>query len=187
MYLGSSKRLKTYSPKQTSFSVGSHWDHSIEFFSALYNPGGLSLAHQVLLFPLRTPRSISSTVETVGYTILRKVIFPPLWGHILWEGHSRNAACVPKCYRDCNTIIPSASFWFCSCFQVENLCFTFNLEMSCARERPGTQPSDGHCASPEKHPSSPTEQVLSLEALEPSWKEMLQSLAGEAHMILNQR
>ena len=82
-YLGSSKRLKTYFHKQTSFSVGCHCDYSIEFFSALYSPGGLSLAHQVLLFPLRTPRSISCTVETIGYTILRKVIFPPLWGHIL--------------------------------------------------------------------------------------------------------
>lgn len=141
----------------------------------------------MLLFPLRTPRSISSTVETVGYTILRKVISPPLWGHILSEGHSRNAACVSKCFRDCNTIIPSASFWFCSCFQAENLCLTFNLAMSYARGRPGTQPSGGHCASPEKLPSSPTEQVLSVEALEPSWKETLQSLAEEAHTILNQR
>lgn len=82
----------------------------------LIQPGGLSLAHQVLLFPLRTPRSLSCAVETVGYTILRKVVFSPLWSHILWEGHSRNAACVPECFRDCNTIIPSASFWFCSCF-----------------------------------------------------------------------
>lgn len=59
--------------------------------------------------------------------------------------------------------------------------------MSCARGRPGTQPSDGHRVSPEKHPSSPTEQVLSVEALETSWKRDITVLGWEAHMILSQR
>lgn len=154
-----------------------HW-----IFSALYNPGGLSLAHQVLLFQ---EHQISALLNH-RYTILRKVILSPL-GVIFCEGHSRNAAYVPKCFRDCNAIIPFASFWFCSCFQLENLGFTFNLEMSCARERPGTQP---RMYTVPLQRSIPLPQSSSLCGSSGTFMERDVTVPrgwGEAHMILNQR
>ena len=42
-------------------------------------------------------------------------------------------------------------------------------------------------ASPEKHPSSPTQQVLSVGALATSWKRDVTVPGWEAHMILSQR